>query len=78
MTIARRWLTVSEVGEYLSLHPKSVYRACKSRRIPSAKAPGVGVRVDKKALDQLLERLAIGPKEFGMSIRQAEEHRDGH
>jgi len=69
MPIERRWLTATEAGEYLSLHPKSVYRACRSHRIPYSKAPGVGVRIDKFKLDAMLERLGIGPEEFGKSLR---------
>lgn len=69
MTIERRWLTAQEVGEYLRLHPKSVYRACRAHRIPYSKAPGVGVRVDKIELDTMLERIGISPKEFGESLK---------
>ena len=67
--IERRWLKVSETGEYLGLHPKSVYRACHSRKIPFAKVPGIGVRIDKRELDELLERRGIGPEKFGKSLR---------
>jgi excisionase family DNA binding protein len=69
MTIERRWLTAPEVGEYLSLHPKSVYRACRTHRIPYTKAAGVGVRIDKLELDRMLERMRISPEEFGKSLK---------
>jgi excisionase family DNA binding protein len=64
MTIERRWLKIKEAAEYLGMHEKSVYRACRRRKIPFSKALGVGVRVDKRELDALLERQGIGPEEF--------------
>jgi excisionase family DNA binding protein len=69
MAIERRWLKVSETGEYLNLHPKSIYRACYQRKIPFSKAPGIGVRIDKRELDALLERQGISPEEFGKTLR---------
>lgn len=65
MAIERRWLKVSEAGEYLGLHPKSVYRSCSQRKIPFSRAPGIGVRIDKRELDALLERQGLRPREFG-------------
>ena len=65
MAVERRWLKVSEAGEYLGLHPKSVYRSCSQRKIPFSRAPGIGVRIDKRELDALLERQGLGPGEFG-------------
>jgi excisionase family DNA binding protein len=71
MPIERRWLKVSEAGEYLGLHPKSVYRSCSQRKIPFSRAPGIGVRIDKRELDALLERQGIGPGKLGRaSARQ--------
>jgi excisionase family DNA binding protein len=69
MPIEKRWLKVSEAGEYLGLHPKSVYRACCQRKIPFSKAPGIGIRIDMRELDSLLERRGINPKEFGKTLR---------
>jgi len=65
MPIERRWLKVSEAGEYLGLHPKSIYRSCSQRKIPFSRAPGIGVRIDKRELDALLERQCLGSGEFG-------------
>lgn len=65
MNLERRWLTAREASEYLNLNLKSVYRACSEKKIPYSKIPGVGVRVDKKALDALLERRGNGPEEYG-------------
>jgi len=71
MPIERRWLKVSEAGEYLGLHPKSIYRSCSQRKIPFSRAPGIGVRIDKRELDALLERQGLGPREFGReSVRK--------
>jgi len=65
MAIERRWLKVSEAGEYLGMHPKSVYRSCSQRKIPFSRVSGIGVRIDKRELDALLERQGLSPGEFG-------------
>jgi excisionase family DNA binding protein len=70
MPIEKRWLTAVETGEYLHLHPKSVYRACLARKIPHTKIPGVGVRIDKQALDALLEQESISPRDYGRRLEQ--------
>lgn len=69
MAIERRWLKVSEASEYLGLHPKSIYRACCQRKIPFTKAPGIGVRIDKRELDALLERQGVNSRKFGKVLR---------
>ena len=69
MPIEKRWLTARETSEYLHLSLKGVYKACSSRKIPSAKISGLGLRVDKRTLDLLLERLAIQPEELRKSVR---------
>ena len=68
MPIEKRWLTASEAAEYLNLNPKSVYRACHQRKLPHAKVPGIGIRIDKRALDALLERESLRPKEYGKNL----------
>jgi len=60
MTIEMRWMTIRQAAEYLGLHPKSLYRACLEGKVPSVKQPGIGRRVDKLALDRLLESRTIG------------------
>ena len=70
MTIERRWLKASEAGEYLGLHVKSIYRACKQKKIPCSKIPGVGLRVDKYLLDRLLEELGFSSKDFGKILKE--------
>jgi excisionase family DNA binding protein len=67
MPIERRWLRVREAAEYMGLHPASVYRACARKRLPCAKVPGVGLRVDKLALDAMLERGEIRPGEVRLN-----------
>ena len=66
MPLEKRWLTAAEAGEYLHLHPKSIYRACHERKIPYAKAPGIGVRIDKEGLDVLLS----GRRPDGLETRK--------
>lgn len=70
MMIERRWLTATEAGEYLNLHPKSIYRACKNRYLPCSKTPGIGVRIDKLRLDEMLEESGLGPREFGKALKR--------
>ena len=68
MPIERRWLKVSETAEYLGMNAKSVYRSCSARLIPHCKIRGVGIRIDKHELDQLLERRGVGPEEYGVGL----------
>jgi len=68
--IEPRWLTIRQASEYLGLHPKSVYRACLQGKVPSVKAPGIGRRIDKLALDQFLQARSVGPGEFGKELRR--------
>lgn len=56
MSPERRWLKVSEAAQYVGSHPRSIRRACASGKIPYAKVPGIGVRIDKRGLDALLTR----------------------
>jgi excisionase family DNA binding protein len=69
MAIERRWLKIREAAEYLAVHEKSLYRACRRREVPFTKAPGVGVRIDKRELDAMLERRGISPEEFEKSLK---------
>jgi excisionase family DNA binding protein len=47
----RRWLKVGEVASYLGLSPHHIYRMHRRGQLPSFKLPGLGVRIDRKALD---------------------------
>ncbi len=67
MVLEKRWLKIKEAAEYLGVHKKSLYLACRRREVPFTKSPGIGVRIDKKALDELLERRGIKPAENGWS-----------
>lgn len=49
----RRWITVREAAEYLSLHHKSIYRLIDSGEIEAGRI-GKNVRVD---LPRLIEKL---------------------
>jgi len=71
MPIERRWLKIKEVGEYLGMHPASVYRACKRKKLPYVKISGVGVRIDKKELDALFEREKILPEGPGKILERS-------
>jgi len=68
--IERRWLTAKECAEYLGLHLKTIYRAAKEGKLPYSKAEGIGVRIDKLALDQFLQARSVGPGEFGKELRR--------
>jgi excisionase family DNA binding protein len=70
MPMERRWLKVAEASEYLGLHQKSVYRACSERRIPFCKVAGIGVRIDKRELDLLLERNGMSAERYGRSLKK--------
>jgi excisionase family DNA binding protein len=77
MDLERRWYTAREIGNYLKLSLKGVYKACSCRRLPFSKIPGVGVRIDKQALDALLERLAISPERFGATLKKQNPNKGG-
>jgi len=51
----RRFITVKEAAKYLALHPVTVRRLIDQAKIPASKI-GRSVRVDKKILDEQLEK----------------------
>ncbi len=57
----RRWVTVNEVAEYLSMHPVTVRRKIDRGEIPSSRV-GRSVRVDIQKLNEQLER-SIDPSQ---------------
>ncbi len=69
MAVEKRWMSVREASEYLGLHLKSLYRACRRKQIPCSKYRGIGVRIDKKALDELLERRSVRPDECERELK---------
>ena len=54
---ARRWLKVTETAAYLGVSPHHVYRMHRRGQLPSFKLPGLGVRIDRKALDAKIEKV---------------------
>jgi len=52
--IERRWLKVKEVAELMGISVKGAYAAVAARKLPRAKIPGIGVRVDRFALEAML------------------------
>ena len=57
LTEKRRWLKVDEVARYLGLSRHHIYRMHRRGQLPSFKLPGLGVRVDRAALDAKIEKL---------------------
>ena len=52
---SRRWLKVAEVASYLGLSQHHIYRMHRRGQLPSFKLPGLGVRIDRKALDAKID-----------------------
>ena len=50
----KRWLRPCDVGEYLSISPKTVYALAARGALPACKIGG-SVRIDKLRLDELLK-----------------------
>ncbi len=55
----RRWVSVNTASKYLSIHPVTCRRLIDRGVIPATKIGG-SIRVDKKRLDEKLER-GLGP-----------------
>ena len=53
--VDRRWLSCKEVGEYLNLNYKTIFDLVYRGMIPATKIGG-SVRIDKKKLDEILEK----------------------
>jgi excisionase family DNA binding protein len=54
---SRRWLKVAETASYLGVSLHHVYRMHRRGQLPSFKLPGLGVRVDRVALDAKIEKV---------------------
>ncbi|GEM_PF-2344774 len=52
---SRRWLKISEVATYLGLATHHCYKMHRLGQLPSFKLPGLGVRVDKIALEAKIQ-----------------------
>lgn len=48
-------LTVQEVAELFSIHPKNLYRLISKRQIPFIRKPGIGYRFRVSDLDAWLQ-----------------------
>lgn len=57
--LERRWFRAPEIAIYLSLSPKTVYDLCSRGILPHMKLKGIGLRIDGKKLDELLERHSL-------------------
>lgn len=59
MPFPRRWISPKEAGEYLSLHPQTIYQLVYEGKLPVARI-GRTVRVDLRALEAQLEAQVKG------------------
>ncbi len=62
MALERRWLKISEVSELTGASRRSLYRACQKRQLPFARVAGIGIRLDRQALEELLAPKHTGRK----------------
>lgn len=49
-------LTANEVAEYLSIHPKTIYRLVKEKRIPFIQRGGLGLRFREKDVEDWIDK----------------------
>lgn len=50
----KRWLTILEAAEYLSVHRNTMYLWAKKGKIHASKISGT-IRIDRNKLDEMLE-----------------------
>lgn len=55
----RRWYRAGEIAEYLNLSEKTIYLLCSRGVLPSSKIKGIGLRIDIRKVDDLLERYSF-------------------
>jgi len=55
----RRWLKVREAAQYLGINPKTLYDLLGKGEITHVRRKGIGIRVDKTKLDELMESSEI-------------------
>lgn len=64
---ARRWITCLEAADLYGWHVKTVYKLVAQRRLAFTRLPGVregsrgDIRIDRRALDEMLETRAVQP-----------------
>lgn len=61
LPIIKHFFTLKEVAEYLSVHPKSVYRLIQSRQLPAAKI-GKVYRIKVSDVDEFFELQKLNTK----------------
>jgi len=52
----RRWLRTDETAALIGVSRMTIYRLHACGRLPSFKMPGLGIRVDREKLGEMLER----------------------
>jgi excisionase family DNA binding protein len=62
----RRFLTVRQAGELYGLHPKTVRALCRARKLAHVRIPSVNggrgqIRIDRIAVDRMLEEREVVP-----------------
>jgi excisionase family DNA binding protein len=55
----RRWLKAKEAAWYLGINPKTLYDLLAKGSIAHSRCAGIGIRIDKKRLDEMLENKEI-------------------
>jgi excisionase family DNA binding protein len=61
MPIERRWLSAAETAERLGVSKKRIYNLVAERKIPFSHPPGIGLRIDIKGTEALVEKSMILP-----------------
>lgn len=55
----KRWLPVKSAAAYISINYKTLYDLIGKGEIPHVRRKGIGIRVDKKKLDEMMEASEI-------------------
>jgi len=58
-------LTVNEISEFLSLHPKTVYKLATQRKIPHVKRRGLGIRFRLEEVEEWLDKASFIQPDLG-------------
>jgi excisionase family DNA binding protein len=61
MAIERRWLKPAEAADRLGISRKRIYNLISLKKIPFSRPPGLGVRIDWKAVEAMYEKAQIQP-----------------
>lgn len=56
-------LTVREASEFLKIHIHSVYRLIYEKKIPFIRKRGVGLRIDREALEIWIQKGKVDPED---------------